>query len=148
MPRALSDTALLQYTSGTTGTAKAAELTHGNLVHNCELQRAYFGSGSGDVALGVLPWFHITGMECQLNMMAYMGATLVALGRFDLETVLRAVQRYRCTVTTLIATVNVAIVNLPRTKEFDLSSLRSASRAARRCRPRSRATGRRPPGTS
>jgi long-chain acyl-CoA synthetase len=124
VPRALSDTALLQYTSGTTGTAKAAEITHGNLVCNCELQRAYIGSGDNDVALGVLPWFHITGMECQMNMMAYMGATLVAIGRFDLVTVLRAVEVYRCTLTTFIATVNVAIVNFPKTKEFDLSSLR------------------------
>jgi acyl-CoA synthetase (AMP-forming)/AMP-acid ligase II len=124
VPRALSDTALLQYTSGTTGTAKAAEITHGNLVCCCEMQRAYIGSGDDDVALGVLPWFHITGMECQMNMMAYMGATLVAIGRFDLVTVLRAVEVYRCTLTTFIATVNVAIVNFPRTKEFDLSSLR------------------------
>jgi acyl-CoA synthetase (AMP-forming)/AMP-acid ligase II len=124
VPRSLSDTALLQYTSGTTGTAKAAEITHGNLVSCCELQRAYIGSGDNDVALGVLPWFHITGMECQMNMMAYMGATLVAIGRFDLVTVLRAVEVYRCTLTTFIATVNVAIVNFPRTKEFDLSSLR------------------------
>ena len=124
VPRALSDTALLQYTSGTTGTAKAAEITHGNLVSNCELQRIYIGAGDDDVALGVLPWFHITGMECQMNMMAYMGATLVAIGRFDLVTVLRAIELYRCTLTTLIATVNVAIVNFPKTKEFDLSSLR------------------------
>ena len=124
VPRALSDTALLQYTSGTTGTAKAAEITHGNLVSNCELQHVYIGSGDGDVALGVLPWFHITGMECQMNMMAYLGATLVAIGRFDLVTVLRAIETYRCTLTTLIATVNVAVVNFPKTKEFDLSALR------------------------
>lgn len=124
VPRALSDTALLQYTSGTTGTAKAAEITHGNLVSNCELQRVYIGSVDNDVALGVLPWFHITGMECQMNMMAYMGAPLVAIGRFDLVTVLRAIEVFRCTLTTLIATVNVAIVNFPKTKEFDLSSLR------------------------
>src|SRR4051794_32156110 len=124
VPRPLSETALLQYTSGTTGTAKAAEITHGNLVSCCELQRAYIGAGDNDVALGVLPWFHITGMECQMNMMAYMGATLVGIGRFDLVTVLRAVEVYRCTLTTFIATVNVAIVNFPRTKEFDLSSLR------------------------
>ncbi len=124
VPRALSDTALLQYTSGTTGTAKAAEITHGNLVSNCELQRVYIGAGDNDVTLGVLPWFHITGMECQMNMMAYMGATLVAIGRFDLVTVLRAVELYRCTTTTFIATVNVAIVNFPKTKEFDLTSLR------------------------
>jgi acyl-CoA synthetase (AMP-forming)/AMP-acid ligase II len=124
VPRSLSDTALLQYTSGTTGAAKAAEITHGNLVSNCELQRVYIGAGDNDVALGVLPWFHITGMECQMNMMAYMGATLVAIGRFDLVTVLRAIETYRCTLTTLIATVNVAITNFPKTREFDLTPLR------------------------
>ena len=125
VPRALGDTALLQYTSGTTGTAKAAEITHGNLVANCELQHVYIEAGDGDILLGVLPWFHITGMECQMNMMAYEGATMVVIGRFDLVTLLRAVERYRCTVTTLIATVNIAIVNFPRAREFDLSSLRS-----------------------
>src|SRR6266851_10415907 len=96
-----------------------------NLVANCELQRVYIGACDDDIVLGVLPWFHITGMECQMNMMAYLGATLVTIGRFDLVTVLRAIERYRCTVTTLIATVNVAIVNFPKTREFDLSSLRS-----------------------
>jgi acyl-CoA synthetase (AMP-forming)/AMP-acid ligase II len=100
-------------------------LTHGNVVANCELQRVVIGVRESDVPLGVLPWFHITGMECQLNMMAYAGATLVALGRFDLETVLRAIQQYRCTLTTLIVTINVAIVNYPKTREFDLSSLRA-----------------------
>jgi len=125
--RALDDTALIQYTSGTTGVPKGAELTHGNIVANCELLRVLIQATAADVVLGVLPWFHITGMEVQLNMMAFTGATLVALGRFDLETVLRGIQQYRCTVTTLIATVNVAIVNDPRTRHFDLSSLRVCS---------------------
>ena len=125
VPRTLDDTALLQYTSDTTGTARAAEITHRNLVANCELQRVYIGACDDDIVLGVLPWFHITGMECQMNMMAYLGATLVTIGRFDLVTVLRAIERYRCTVTTLIATVNIAIVNYPKTRDFDLSSLRS-----------------------
>lgn len=124
-PCALEDTALIQYTSGTTGVPKGAELTHRNLVVNCELQRVYIGLSERDVLLGVLPWFHITGMECQMNMMAYTGATLVTLGRFELETVLRAIQQYRCTLTTLIATINVAIVNFPRLREYDLSSLRA-----------------------
>jgi long-chain acyl-CoA synthetase len=123
--RALDDTALLQYTSGTTGVPKGAELTHGNIVANLELQKVFMGGSDADVVLAVLPWFHITGMECQLNLAAYMGATLVGLGRFDLEAVLRAIQQYRCSLTTLITTINVAIVNDPRTPEFDLSSLRA-----------------------
>ena len=123
-PRSANDTALLQYTSGTTGTPKGAELTHGNLVANCELVRVFMDIRETDVQLSVLPWFHITGMECQMNLMAYTGSTLVSLGRFDLETALRAVQQYRCTVTTLIATINTAIVSFPRTRDYDLSSLR------------------------
>jgi acyl-CoA synthetase (AMP-forming)/AMP-acid ligase II len=123
-PRRPEDTALLQYTSGTTGVPKGAELTHGNLVANCELQRAYIGMHDEDVHLAVLPWFHITGMECQMNIMAYLGRPLVALGRFDIEALLAAVQTYRCTITTLIATINVALINHPRTAAFDLSSLR------------------------
>jgi acyl-CoA synthetase (AMP-forming)/AMP-acid ligase II len=123
-PRRMTDLALLQYTSGTTGSPKGAEITHGNIVANCELQRVYIDAGDHDVVLAVLPWFHITGMECQLNLATYMGNPLVAIGRFDLETVLAAIQRYRCTATTLIATVNVAIANFPGTKDYDLSSLR------------------------
>lgn len=60
-----------------------------------------------------------------MNASVYFGNTLVALGRFDPETVLTAVQRYRPTVTTFITTINVAIVNDPRTRGFDLTSLRA-----------------------
>ncbi len=112
-PRARHDTALIQYTSGTTGAPKGAELTHGNVTIT-----------PADVLLGVVPWFHITGMEVQLNLMAYTGATLVALHRFEVETALRAIQRYRCTVTTLIATINIAILNHEATPTYDLTSLR------------------------
>jgi acyl-CoA synthetase (AMP-forming)/AMP-acid ligase II len=123
-PRDRLDTALIQYTSGTTGVPQGAELTHGNVAANCELIRAFFAVGPADVLLGVVPWFHITGMEVQLNVMAYTGATLVALHRFDVETALRAIQRYRCTVTTFIATINVAILNHEATPSHDLTSLR------------------------
>lgn len=124
-PLVPGDLALIQYTSGTTGAPKGAVLTHGNLTANCELLGQYVGFGENDVGLGVLPWFHITGMECQMNASVYFGNTLVVLGRFDPETVLTAIQRYRPTVTTFITTINVAIVNDPRTPGFDLTSLRA-----------------------
>jgi len=124
-PRSMSDTALLQYTSGTTGVPKGAELTHANVVANCELMRTYLGLHPTDVFLGVLPWFHMSGLQFNVNMMAYLATTQVVLGRFDLETLLRAVQQYRCTLAVLIATINIAVVNSPKTRDFDLSSLRA-----------------------
>jgi acyl-CoA synthetase (AMP-forming)/AMP-acid ligase II len=54
-----------------------------------------------------------------------MGSTIVALGRFDLEAVLAAIQRYRCTATTLITTINAAIGNFPGTAKYDLTSMRT-----------------------
>lgn len=141
-PRAPGDTALLQYTSGTTGVPKGAELTHGNVTANCELQRRYIDLGERDVALGVLPWFHITGLECQLNMMAYAGVTLVALGRFDLEALLAAIPRYRCTLTTLTPPSTSPWPTAPGSAGTTSPPSAPASRAAPPCRRRSRGAGR------
>jgi acyl-CoA synthetase (AMP-forming)/AMP-acid ligase II len=124
-PRRLEDVALLQYTSGTTGAPKGAELTHGNIVANLELQRVYLKVVPGEMLLGVLPWFHITGMECQLNFVPYLGGPLVVLGRFDAETLLKAIELYRCSMTTLITTINVALINHPRVKEYDITSMKA-----------------------
>jgi acyl-CoA synthetase (AMP-forming)/AMP-acid ligase II len=125
VPRRLEDTALLQYSSGTTGAPKGAELTHGNIVANLELQRVYHAIAPDDVHLAMLPWFHITGMECQLNLGAYLGGKLVALGRFDAEALLAAIQRYRCTMTTLITTINVALLHHPGIQAYDLTSMKA-----------------------
>jgi acyl-CoA synthetase (AMP-forming)/AMP-acid ligase II len=81
--------------------------------------------GEGETHLGVLPWFHITGMECQMNIMAYIGVPVVALARFDPDALLEAVERYKCSITTLITTINVALVNNPKTRQHDLRSLRA-----------------------
>jgi len=124
-PRRLDDVALLQYTSGTTGAPKGAELTHGNIVANLELQRVYLSIEPGDTHLAVLPWFHITGMECQLNFVAYLAGKMVVLGRFDPEALLQAIQRYRCAMTTLITTINVALLNHPSIKDYDLTSMKA-----------------------
>jgi acyl-CoA synthetase (AMP-forming)/AMP-acid ligase II len=85
----------------------------------------YLSIEPGDTHLGVLPWFHITGMECQLNFVAYLAGKLVVLGRFDPEALLQAIQRYRCAMTTLITTINIALLNHPRIKDYDLTSMKA-----------------------
>ncbi len=63
------DLALLQYTGGTTGTPKAAMLTHRNLVANTEQCIAWMGNVAygQEVILGVLPFFHVYGMTVVMN---------------------------------------------------------------------------------
>jgi acyl-CoA synthetase (AMP-forming)/AMP-acid ligase II len=64
-------------------------------------------------------------MECQLNFVGYLAGKLVVLGRFDPEALLQAIQRYRCAMTTLITTINVALLNHPRIKDYDITSMKA-----------------------
>jgi len=79
-----TDTAVILYTSGTTGQPKGAELSHSNLVLNALTNNRLFGSTPGtDVHLVTLPLFHSFGSTVQMNAGFSMGATLVLLPRFD-----------------------------------------------------------------
>lgn len=81
-----TDTAVILYTSGTTGQPKGAELSHSNLVLNALTCNRLFGSEPGtDVHLVTLPLFHSFGSSVQMNAGFSMGATLVLLPRFDAE---------------------------------------------------------------
>ena len=79
------DTAVILYTSGTTGKPKGAELTHANLVTQRRGRRAdaVRGSAADDVVLGGLPLFHSFGQTCGLNAAVDAGATLTLIPRFD-----------------------------------------------------------------
>ena len=82
--RDAEDTAVLLYTSGTTGQPKGAELTHGNLVRNVQVALDdLLDLGPDDVVFGGLPLFHAFGQTCTLNTTVARGATLVLLPRFD-----------------------------------------------------------------
>jgi long-chain acyl-CoA synthetase len=79
------DTAVILYTSGTTGRPKGAELTHSNLLLNAMVSRDLYlpVAQERNVALVVLPLFHVFGMTVQMNAMMVLGSTLVLMPRFD-----------------------------------------------------------------
>ena len=80
-----TDTAVILYTSGTTGRPKGAELSHANLLMNALTCNRQFGVTGHEVHLVTLPLFHSFGSTVQMNAGFAVGATLVLLPRFDAE---------------------------------------------------------------
>jgi long-chain acyl-CoA synthetase len=120
-----SDTAVILYTSGTTGRPKGAELTHANLARNARVARRLFGLDARSVVLGVLPLFHSFGQTCGLNASVAAGATLTLLPRFEPGKALEVIARDRVTVLEAVPTMYGALLNHPARERLDLSSLRT-----------------------
>jgi long-chain acyl-CoA synthetase len=119
------DTAVILYTSGTTGRPKGAELTHANLIRNAEV----FGHdllrlGPDDVIFGGLPLFHSFGQTCTLNTAIAAGASLSVLPRFDPAEALRLLADHRATVFAGVPTMYSALLHVPDRADHDLSALR------------------------
>ncbi|MDT4943159.1 MAG: long-chain acyl-CoA synthetase [Pseudonocardiales bacterium] len=119
------DTAVILYTSGTTGQPKGAQLTHRNLLRNVEIAVGdLIGVSADDVVFGGLPLFHVFGQTCGLNAAVAVGATLTLLPRFDAKAALDVLVRDGVTVFQGVPTMYVALVNHPDRDDYDLSALR------------------------
>ncbi|MDN5216303.1 long-chain fatty acid--CoA ligase [Fulvivirgaceae bacterium BMA12] len=105
------DTAVIIYTSGTTGQPKGAELSHDNLFLNANVTRRLLESTQQDTQIITLPLFHIFAMTCQLNTGVYSGETSILIPRFDPETVLGAMLKYRATIFCAVPTMYWGLLN-------------------------------------
>jgi long-chain acyl-CoA synthetase len=118
------DTAVILYTSGTTGTPKGAQLTHANLRANAAVTATnLLGLTHQDVVLGCLPLFHAFGQTCALNAAVAAGAAISLVARFDAETVLKVIERDRASVFEGVPTMFVAMLAAGATVA-DTSTLR------------------------
>jgi long-chain acyl-CoA synthetase len=119
------DTAVILYTSGTTGHPKGAELTHGNLISNTDVTRTdIVGARPDDVIFGGLPLFHVFGQTVALNVAVAAGACLTLLPRFDAEHALRIIADHGVTVFEGVPTMYVALLHQPNRADYDTSTLR------------------------
>ena len=124
-PTSADDTAVLLYTSGTTGRPKGAMLTHFQLFMNCTVAGDLFEVRDDDVTLAVLPLFHVFGLSSVLNIAIRFGGTLSLVPRFDPKAVLDAIERDRATVFLGVPTMFFALLAEDIVGR-DLSSLRIA----------------------
>jgi long-chain acyl-CoA synthetase len=118
------DTAVLLYTSGTTGQPKGAELTHANLTLNARGSADLFDLGSEGIVLGALPLFHSFGQTCSMNATVGSGGTLTLLPRFDPGKALEIIQRDRVNVFQGVPTMYGAMLHHPQRDQYDVSTLK------------------------
>ncbi len=118
-----ADTAVLPYSSGTTGRAKGVILTHRNLVANLQ-QISPLGKVTADTRiLAVLPFFHIYGMTVMMNQGLHKRATVVTMPRFDLPEFLRIISEHRVGRVYIAPPVAVALAKHPIVDQYDLSCI-------------------------
>jgi long-chain acyl-CoA synthetase len=124
-PTLPTDTAVVLYTSGTTGKPKGAELTHSNLLLNCAVVvPKLLPFGPDDVALATLPLFHSFGQTCIQNAIIGVGGTFTLLPRFGPKEAFEIVQRDRVTIFAGVPTMYFALLHCEGADAYDMSSLR------------------------
>ena len=118
------DTAVILYTSGTTGQPKGAELTHQNIRSNIEGIKGLFTPTEDDVFFGGLPLFHVFGQTVAMNGAVSSGSELTLLPRFDPAKALEIIQRDKVTIFMGVPTMYAAMLQVPDRDSYDISSLR------------------------
>jgi len=120
------DTAVILYTSGTTGRAKGAELTHANMLVNAiasrDLTLPILGSGPSR-SLTALPLFHSFAQTCQMNSMLYHGGTIVVVPRFDPGVVLDLFVKEQITHFAGVPTMYWALLNYAQQQQLDTAPI-------------------------
>ncbi len=122
-PTNADDTAVILYTSGTTGKPKGAELTHFQLYMNCTTAGNLFGFNEDDIGVAVLPLFHVFGLSSVLNTAIRFGGTLALVPRFEIEPVVDAIEKHKCTIFSGVPTMYFGLLAQDLSGR-DLSSLR------------------------
>ncbi len=121
--RGEDDTAVILYTSGTTGKPKGAELTHRNLSGNVEVVNGMFGFGEHTVTLGALPLFHSFGQTCALNSTIRAGGCVTFIPRFDAAKALEIIERDKVRVFEGVPTMYAGMLHAEDREGYDTSTL-------------------------
>lgn len=125
----IEDVAVLQYTGGTTGTPKAAMLTHANLYINAvQFEKAMDGivTPGQDRMLGVLPLFHVFAMTVVMNCAIWAGMEVMLYSRFDPKQLAPDLKDHTPTFLPMVPAMFAAIAMHKDTKDIDLSSVKLA----------------------
>jgi len=118
-----TDTAVLLYTSGTTGKPKGVKLMHFQLYMNADAHRAAFQLNADTITIAVMPLFHALGLSGILNATLLAGGAVRLLPKFDPTRVLEVIEEEQATVLHGVPTMYHALLHHPDRASYDTSSL-------------------------
>ncbi len=120
------DIAVLQYTGGTTGVPKGAMLTHANVYSNAKQTALWLNSAEPgkEIKIGVLPFFHVFAMTAVMNLSIWYGMKIILLPKFDIDQVLKLIDKEKPTFFPAVPAIFNAIANHKDVGKYDFSSLK------------------------
>jgi long-chain acyl-CoA synthetase len=118
------DTAVILYTSGTTGKPKGAMLSHLGIIHSCIHYQAGMDLGPGDVSIAAVPLSHVTGLVALITTMLHVAGTLVILPAFKAPVFLQLAQQERMTHSLMVPAMYNLCLLQPDFTQYDLSHWR------------------------
>jgi long-chain acyl-CoA synthetase len=122
---AFEDTAMFQYTGGTTGVSKGVILTHSNLSKQVQQISAWFPAfNSDEIMLGALPFFHVFGLSCSMNLAIHRGWGNILVPKPQPPYLLEAIHKFRPTFAPLVPTMYIGMLNHPAINKADLTSIK------------------------
>ncbi|SHO48155.1 long-chain-fatty-acid--CoA ligase [Desulfopila aestuarii] len=123
----MNDMAMLQYTGGTTGLAKGAMLTHGNLSRQLQQVDAWFpvfNREQDEVMLGALPFFHVMGLTTSMNYSLYLAWSNVLIPKPQPDHLIDTIARFKPGFVSMVPTMYIGILRHPKVDELDLSCIK------------------------
>ncbi|KAH8168586.1 AMP-binding enzyme domain-containing protein [Sarocladium implicatum] len=113
--------AFLCFSSGTTGKPKAVRISHTNVISQLRQVQMITRPGKSNTVLGVLPFYHITGLVHLLHLPFLLNQNIVVVNKFDMKSMLDAITRFRCNELWLVPPLLIRLLNDPFVYAYDLS---------------------------
>jgi long-chain acyl-CoA synthetase len=130
IPLSHEDVAFLQYTGGTTGVPKGAQLTHGNIVANLQQASTWIANKleeGGETIIAALPLYHIFCLTANiLTFMKYGGHNVLITNPRDLQGFVKELEKWKFTAITGVNTLYNALMNTPGFDKLDFGQLKLA----------------------
>ncbi len=125
-PLSFDDTAMYQYTGGTTGVSKGVILTHGNLSKQVQQTAAWFPAfeKGAETMLGALPFFHVFGLTTSMNLAIALGWGNVLIPKPQPQPLLESIRKFKPTFAPLVPTMYIGMLNHPDLHGGDLKSIK------------------------